>query len=45
LVGWLSNCLLLACRVGFRTKRRPVGVRSRRGSKEASSNLHQECPS
>ena len=37
--GWLSNCLLLARRVGFRTKRQPVGVRSRRGSKEASSTF------
>jgi len=37
LVGWLSNCLLLACRAGFRTMRQPTRVRSRRGSKEASS--------
>jgi hypothetical protein len=27
----LSNCLLLARGVGFRTKRRPAGIRSGRG--------------
>ena len=40
-----SNCLLLVCRVGFRTKRQPARVRSRRCLERGEQHLHQECPS